>query len=72
MRAAGSTTCRTLPTRYLRDHSQTVEVAAVDFGGGPMSLGTSGTSERVIGTHGLGQLLRRARHTAGARQILPG
>jgi putative ABC transport system permease protein len=36
--------------RYLRDHSQTTEVAAVDFGGGPMSMGTSGTSERVIGT----------------------
>jgi putative ABC transport system permease protein len=36
--------------KYLRDHSQTTEVAAVDFGGGPMSLGTSGTSERVIGT----------------------
>ncbi len=36
--------------KYLREHSQTVEVAAVDFGGRPMSLGTSGTSERVIGT----------------------
>ena len=36
--------------RYLRDHSQTTEIAAVDFAGGPMSLGTSGTSERVIGT----------------------
>jgi predicted permease len=36
--------------RYLRDHSQTTEIAAVDFGGGPMSLGTAGTSERVIGT----------------------
>src|SRR5689334_2830399 len=35
---------------YLHDHSQTTEVAAVDFGGGPMSLGTNGTSERVIGT----------------------
>ena len=35
---------------YLHEHSQTTEVAAVDFGGGPMSLGTSGTSERVIGT----------------------
>ena len=34
----------------LREHSQTVEVAAVDFGGGPMSLGTGGSSERVIGT----------------------
>jgi len=34
----------------MRDHSQTVEVAAVDFGGGPMSLGTDGSSERVIGT----------------------
>ena len=36
--------------KYLRDHSQTTEIAAVDFGGGPMSLGTAGTSERVIGT----------------------
>ncbi len=36
--------------KYLRDHSQTTEIAAVDFGGGPMSLGTDGTSERVIGT----------------------
>ena len=36
--------------RYLREHSRTMEIAAVDFGGGPMSLGTEGTSERVIGT----------------------
>lgn len=36
--------------KYLRDHSQTTDVAGVDFGGGPMSLGTNGTSERVIGT----------------------
>jgi predicted permease len=35
---------------YLHEHSQTTDVAAVDFGGGPMSLGTEGTSERVIGT----------------------
>ena len=35
---------------YLREHSQTTEIAAVDFGGGPMSLGTEGTSERIIGT----------------------
>ncbi|MBY0493102.1 MAG: ABC transporter permease [Cyanobacteria bacterium] len=34
----------------LREHSQTVDVAAVDFGGGPLSLGTNGSSERVIGT----------------------
>ena len=34
----------------LRDHSQTVSVAAVDFAGGPMSLGTNGSSGRVIGT----------------------
>ena len=34
----------------LHEHSQTVDVAAIDFGGGPMSLGTNGTSERVIGT----------------------
>ena len=36
--------------KNLREHSQAVDVAAVDFGGGPMSLGTEGTSERVIGT----------------------
>src|SRR5688572_30576224 len=36
--------------KNLREHSQTVDVAAVDFGGGPMSLGTEGSSERVIGT----------------------
>src|SRR5262245_13355022 len=36
--------------KYLSEHSQTTELAAVDFGGGPMSLGTDGTSERVIGT----------------------
>ena len=35
--------------RYLREHSRTLDVAAVDFGGRPMSLGTEGTSERVIG-----------------------
>ena len=35
--------------RYLREHSRTVDIAAVDFGGGPMSLGTEGTSERIIG-----------------------
>jgi hypothetical protein len=36
--------------RYLAEHSRSVDVAAVDFGGGPMSLGTEGSSERVIGT----------------------
>ena len=36
--------------RYLREHSRTVDIAAVDFGGGPMSLGLEGSSERVIGT----------------------
>jgi hypothetical protein len=36
--------------RYLREHSRTVEIAAVDFVGGPMSLGNDSTSERVIGT----------------------
>jgi predicted permease len=36
--------------RYLREHSRTVDIAAVDFGGGPMSLGMGGSSERVIGT----------------------
>jgi predicted permease len=36
--------------QHLHDHSRTVDVAAVDFGGGPMSLGTGGSSERVTGT----------------------
>ena len=36
--------------RYLREQSRSVDIAAVDFGGGPMSLGIGGTSERVIGT----------------------
>jgi predicted permease len=36
--------------KNLREHSRLVDVAAVDFGGGPMSLGTDGSSERVIGT----------------------
>ena len=44
--------------KYLREHSQTVDVAAVDFGGGPMSLGTNGTSERVIGTQVSGNYFR--------------
>ena len=35
---------------YLREHSQTTQIAAVDFGGGPVGLGTNGSSERVIGT----------------------
>ncbi len=36
---------------YLSDHTQTLSgMAAVDFGGGPMSLGANGTSERVFGT----------------------
>lgn len=36
---------------YLRDHTQTLAgIAAMDFGGGPMSLGVNGTSERVFGT----------------------
>jgi predicted permease len=35
---------------YMRDHSQTVDMAAVDFGGGPMSLSRNGGSERVIAT----------------------
>jgi predicted permease len=35
--------------RYLREHSQTVAaMAAVEFGGGPMSLGENGSSERVL------------------------
>ncbi len=34
----------------LHEHSQTVDVAATDFAGGPMSLGTNGSSERVIGS----------------------
>src|SRR6478735_3022723 len=36
--------------KYLHDHSQTTELAAVDFGGGAMSLDINGSSERVIGT----------------------
>ena len=49
--------------KYLRDHTQTLErMAAVDFGGGPMSLHRAGVSERVIGTLVSAQLLRRARH----------
>jgi predicted permease len=36
--------------RYLREHSRSVDIAAVDFVGGPMSLGKDGSSERVIGT----------------------
>lgn len=36
--------------RYLREHSRTTDIAAVNFGGRPMSLGTEGTSERVIGS----------------------
>ncbi|OFW39538.1 MAG: hypothetical protein A3J29_13200 [Acidobacteria bacterium RIFCSPLOWO2_12_FULL_67_14b] len=36
---------------YLREHTQTLEsMAAVDFGGGPMSLGENGSSERIFGT----------------------
>ncbi|HET9703207.1 MAG TPA: ABC transporter permease [Vicinamibacterales bacterium] len=35
---------------YMRDHTQTLEMAAVDFGGGPMSLSRNGASERVIAT----------------------
>ena len=37
--------------KYLREHTQTLaSMAAVDFGGGPMSLGDNGTSERIFGT----------------------
>lgn len=36
--------------RYLRENSQTTDIAAVNFDGRPMSLGTAGTSERVIGS----------------------
>jgi len=36
---------------YLRGHTQTLQsMAAVDFGGGPMSLGENGSSERIFGT----------------------
>src|SRR5687767_3715239 len=35
---------------YLREQSQTTEIASVDFGGGPMSLTTGDASERVIAT----------------------
>src|SRR5688572_8720361 len=37
--------------RYLRDHATTLEgLAAVEFGGRPMSLTIEGRSERVFGT----------------------
>ena len=37
--------------KYLHDHTQSMAaIAAVDFGGGPLSLGAGGTSERVFGT----------------------
>src|SRR5687768_16877396 len=37
--------------KYLRAHTQTMQsMSAVDFGGGPMSLGDNGTSERIFGT----------------------
>ncbi|MEO8679279.1 MAG: ABC transporter permease [Vicinamibacterales bacterium] len=37
--------------QYLHDHTQTLSLmSAVDFGGGPMSLGDNGASERVFGT----------------------
>lgn len=36
--------------RYLRANSRTTEIAGVNFAGRPMSLGTGGASERVIGS----------------------
>jgi len=37
--------------KYLKDHAQTLEgVAAVNFGGGPLTLSDNGTSERIFGT----------------------
>ena len=33
---------------YMRDHSQTLNMAAVDFGGRPVSLSSKGGSERLI------------------------
>jgi predicted permease len=37
--------------KYLREHTQTLTgMSAVDFGGGPMSLGENGSSERIFGT----------------------
>jgi predicted permease len=37
--------------KYLRDHTTTLaSIAAVDFGGGPMSLIENGNSERITGT----------------------
>jgi predicted permease len=37
--------------KYMRDHTQSLAgIAGVHFGGGPMSLGESGASERVFGT----------------------
>jgi predicted permease len=35
---------------YLRTHSQTTDIASVDFSGRPISLTVDGVSERVIGT----------------------
>ncbi|MFA5910294.1 MAG: ABC transporter permease [Vicinamibacterales bacterium] len=36
---------------YLREHSRSLtSMSAVDFGGGPMSLGGNGTSERIFAT----------------------
>ena len=37
--------------KYLRDHTQSLEgVAAVNFGGGPLTLSENGSSERIYGT----------------------
>jgi len=37
--------------KYLKDHTQTLEgVAAVKFGGGPMTLSANDTSERIFGS----------------------
>ena len=65
--------------RYLREHSRSVEIAAVDFVGGPMSLGTEGTSERVIGTlvsanyfHVLGTRAAIGRFFRDDEDVVPG
>ena len=37
--------------KYLREHTRTMAgMAAMDLGGGPLSLGGDGTSERILGT----------------------
>jgi hypothetical protein len=57
--------------KYLRAHTQTLTgMAALDFGGGPMSLADGQSSERVR-QNGVGQLLRPSGHTSRGRALLP-